>query len=80
MMVENHEIVKKWLSTCWHPGCDVQFYSDSKMRVIRDVVNRAHLQIHDDEPTIHDPRFAGALEFVGKSTADWKTVVRKRQT
>ena len=73
------KILKKWLFTCWHPECGMQFYSDQKKRVIRNVVTRNHLQRHGDYADIHDTRFARALEYVGKTKKDWQSIVGKRK-
>ena len=72
-----HDMVKKWLSTC----CERQFYSDGKMRVIRNVVSRNHFAVmHNYQVTIRDSLFESAMEYVAKTKIEWKDIVKRSKT
>ena len=80
MEVDNDK-VKKWLFTCWESSCQKQFNSDSKMRLIRNVVNRNHFVVmHNYQVTIHDSRFDSAMEYVEKTKTEWRAVVTRSKT
>ena len=78
-MEDGTQRIKKWLFTCWHPGCGKQFYSSNKKRVIRNVV-RKHFETHNIMTTVDDARFADAVEYVEKSESEWKSLVADRKT
>ena len=65
--------IKNWLFTRLHPWCGMQFYSDNKKRVIRNVV-RKHFEIHCITTTQNQKRYVISNFFNSKMYESFQSV------